>query len=133
MKYKNKKKRTDFKGKSKIITYLLNCVITFSFMILLLLILTFICYKLNINKDSYYTIMLLIICLSSIVGGYRLAFLCKKNGILNGIIGSVPIIILIVIITVVFGNTITFKSIIPICISLFSSAFAGAFAVNIRR
>lgn len=134
MKKKPKKRKNTSSNTSKLKLFAVSSLITTAFYIISFLIVAFICYKADISKDKYFIFMMIITALSSIFGGYRLTHKNNEKGLINGILGSVPIVFLTVILAVLFNNGIpTVQTLIGVIISVVFGAVSGAIAINLRR
>lgn len=121
-------------NKSKLRNFAFSSLVTVLIYILLILIAAFACYKADISKDKYYLIMLVISCVSSIIGGFRTTRLNKEKGLISGIFGALPIMLMTLIFALLFNNGILGITIlIPLLITLVSGAVSGAVAINLRR
>lgn len=121
-------------NKNKLRNFAFSSLVTVLIYILLTLIAAFACYKADISKDKYYLIMLVISCVSSIIGGFRTTRLNKEKGLISGIFGALPIMLMTLIFALLFNNGILGITIlIPLLITLVSGAVSGAVAINLRR
>ena len=121
-------------NKNKLRNFAFSSLVTVLIYILLTLIAAFACYKADISKDKYYLIMLVISCVSSIIGGFRTTRLNKEKGLISGILGALPILLMTLIFALLFNNGILGITIlIPLLITLVSGAVSGAVAINLRR
>ena len=121
-------------NKNKLRNFAFSSLVTVLIYILLTLIAAFACYKADISKEKYYLIMLVISCVSSIIGGFRTTRLNKEKGLISGILGALPIMLMTLIFALLFNNGILGIAIlIPLLITLVSGAVSGAVAINLRR
>lgn len=128
------RRRSTSSSDNKLKTFIINSSFAAISYILLFLIIGFICYKADIDKDKYYILMLIITAVSSILAGFKQTATYKEKGLINGTIGSIPIAALTFILAITFNNGIpTLKTIAAVVLSLIFGAVSGTIAVNIRR
>lgn len=121
-------------SKNKLKIFAFSSLITVLIYIILTLISAFICYKADISKDKYYIVMLVICAVSAMIGGFRITRLNKEKGLINGIIGAIPVMSVTLFFALLFNNGIlNITILIPLLIGLVSGAASGAVAINLRR
>lgn len=121
-------------NKNKLKAFAITSMFTVLLYILLFAVSGFICYKTDIPTDKYYIIMLIISGISALAGGFRNARVNKEKGLINGIIGSVPVILITITAGLLFNNGIPgIYMLLPIVVSLISGAVSGTVAINMRR
>ncbi len=134
MKKKPKKRKAKPSNKSKVKNFAVSSLITITIYIIMFLMAAFICYKADISRDKYFLMMIIVSAVSSLFGGVRLTHINKQKGLINGILGSIPVALITLISAVLFNNGIpTLQTIIPIVTSIAVGAVSGATAINIGR
>lgn len=132
---KNKRKTGKKSSKNNIITNIMPMIfkslLIFSTVLLLSAML---CYLTNINYDKYYLFLLASAVVSAFVSGLSYSRKMKKNGILSGIISSVPIAVMILIFSLIAtkGNVSVLLP-VTMCSAIISGAVSGTLGVNIGR
>lgn len=93
-----------------------------------------ICYVTGIDYDKYFIFLLLSSVISSFISGLVYTKHRKKNGILNGLIASLPVTaVLFALSMVINGGKVSLLAPVMFASCLLSGALSGTIGVNIGR
>ncbi len=135
MKKRNQRKPKQRKSKqenSNVKAYIFAVIKTLALLCMLLLLSSFILYKVDADSTYYFPIMLIICGISCFLGGLFTASKLNEKGIICGILGALPIIIFAVAVTV-FSGHIGLKFVISLITMLLSGTVGGIITANMRR
>lgn len=121
-------------NKSELKKYIFTALESLILFIILLMVLTFICYKLDVDSKYHYFVILAACLVSCFFGGISMQKKLQKRGIVCGLIGALPVCVVSCIGSMIIGNfNIGIKTVAAITLMLLSGVIAGVFAVNMRR
>ena len=131
-KFRNK---SSFKNKNgSIKKYIIMSLKSTVCLIVLFLISGSICYFGNIDFDKYFIFLIISLILSAFISGLSFSRRNKSRGVVNGIIASIPIIIIISASALIINKgKVSILLLISVLIIILSGAVAGSIGVNMRR
>lgn len=103
------------------------------FLILTILLISFILYKTVISEKFYLPLMMFCIVLSGFISGYTSTRKYRKNGLVTGALSTLFTVIVLSISIIIANKGFDIFVIIPVIISVISGMSGGVFAVNIKR
>lgn len=127
-KRRDKKINPELKG-----IIILEAVIFLLYLIISLIVCT-VLYLSDIQTDIYYYIILAALALTSFVSGYITGKKMKKNGLVNGVLYNIFIVIIIILTSLILnGFTFDYRLFLTLGLMIVMSAIGGISAVNTRR
>ena len=103
------------------------------FLILTILLISFILYKTVISEKFYLPLMMFCIVLSGFISGYVSTRKYRKNGLVTGALSTLFTVIVLSISIIIANKGFNIFILIPIIILVISGMSGGVFAVNIKR
>lgn len=132
---KIKKKPGKDTEKYKILKQILSVIFKSTTVFVLTTLLTaFICYITDIEYDKYSLIMILSLSVCAFISGFLYSRKMKKNGILHGMLSSLPIAFEAAVVSLIASDS-RVSVMLPIAMAsiILSGAISGSFGVNSRR
>ncbi len=125
--------RKNTNSNSKIVSYLKLQFLSTIIYIILIILISAICVKADINKESMAYISLAFIGAASLISGFLAGIRERKNGIVCGLLGALPINLFMIAVSLITNKFSADLSILyTALICLISSAVGGIISVNIR-
>lgn len=123
------------KTKNKnIITYFVMTVKSLALFIILIMISASICFYSEISYNSYYIFLLFSAVLSVFISSFLFTKKSKKNGLLNGIIASLPVVALLTVICLLMIKcNFNLQFLITILSAISAGGISGIIGVNAGR
>lgn len=129
---KPKKRRTE--KSAGIRGFMLSTAKSLAVFAVLLLLSAFFCYKFDVGQKAYLTIMLVICAVSSLISGIFASKSLKQKGIVNGILGSLPLIAVTAILSLILSSFDFSVKLVAACfVMLTCGAAGGILKANKRR
>ncbi|MBQ7118220.1 MAG: TIGR04086 family membrane protein [Clostridia bacterium] len=121
------------KTNSKILSYVKTEILSIIIFGALLVILSAVCVKADINKESMSYIALVFIGVISLTTGFLFGIRERKNGIVCGILGALPVNLLIIAVSLIINKfSVDINILYTALVCLVSSSVGGIVSVNIR-
>lgn len=123
------------KTKNKnIMTYFVMTVKSLALFIILIMISASICFYSEISYNSYYIYLLFSAVLSVFISSFLFTKKSKKNGLLNGIIASLPVVALLTVICLLMIKcNFNLQFLITILSAISAGGISGIISVNAGR
>ena len=131
MKAKKMKKQIDIKN--IIIKVLTGSLVNFIILSLLTILSAKMIFENPIDLNSYKFIMLPILFISSIAGGFVSSRSIKKNGIVLGLFSSLPVVLIIVLSVLFTSSKISYFLLMIILLEIVISSLGGIIGVNLKK
>ena len=119
--------------KNIILKILSGSLINFIFLSVMTVVATKLILKNPIDLKAYKFIMLIIVAISSLIGGFVSSRSIKKNGMIIGLLSCIPAGILILALAFIMSNKITYILPISLFIQFCFSALGGIAGVNMKK